>query len=355
MRWPWQPKAETRASVGGYTEIISRLIEAQAVGSTQQASATSAIEAAAGALSRAFASATVEADPDISEAIDPVCLGLIGRDLIRVGESLHVLRMSGGRVRLVPCPTWYWEGGVDRDGWLCTATAYGPSGSTTWRVPESSVVFVRWGVPTARPYHGLGPSQWAADSARLHSNSERSLAEETEAAVAKILPVPQDGGDGTDSDPLAGLKTDIGAAKGKTIMLETTAGGWQEGRTAAPQSDWKQMRLGPEPTEAQVKLSDSAFARMLSACGTPPSIFAADADGTAQREGLRRYHLGTVLPLARILEHELTRKLGVPVRLKFDNYPLDLDGRAKSFKAFVSQGMEIDRALSLTGLLADGD
>ena len=55
MRWPWQ-KAERREASGGYTEIISRLIEAQAAGTTQQASATAAMEAAAGLLSRAFAS-----------------------------------------------------------------------------------------------------------------------------------------------------------------------------------------------------------------------------------------------------------------------------------------------------------
>ena len=57
MRWPWQPR-ETREAVGGYTGIISALwLGAQAAGTTQQASATAATEAVAGALSRAFADA----------------------------------------------------------------------------------------------------------------------------------------------------------------------------------------------------------------------------------------------------------------------------------------------------------
>ena len=85
-----------------------------------------------------------------------------------------------------------WEGGADPAGWLCTATAYGPSGSSTWRVPMESVVFLAWGSPTARPYHGLGPTAWAADSARLSANAERALADEAGGPVAQLLPVPQD-------------------------------------------------------------------------------------------------------------------------------------------------------------------
>ena len=100
--WPFVRKAETREAVGGYTEIISALIGAQAAGTTQQASATAALEACAGALSRSFMAAKVEAPPDIAEAVSPRTLGQVGRDLVRVGESLHVIRTMGGRVRADP-------------------------------------------------------------------------------------------------------------------------------------------------------------------------------------------------------------------------------------------------------------
>ena len=147
MKWPWQ-RREKREAVGGYTEIIGRLIEAQASGATANASATAAVEAASGALSRALASAEVEGPDWLQEAVTPRVLGQIGRDLIRVGESLHVIRMGrDGMPRLVPASTWYLEGGVDPDDWLCTATAYGPSGSATWRVPWASVIFSSWGSP----------------------------------------------------------------------------------------------------------------------------------------------------------------------------------------------------------------
>ena len=303
MRWPWQ--RETRESIGGYTEIISRLVEAQAAGTTQLASATAATEATAGLLSRSLAAAMVEGQGDVAGIVTPRVLGQMGRDLIRVGESLHVIRYMGGRLLLIPASTWYWEGDADPATWLCTATSYGPSGSSTWRVPQSSVVFVTWGSPTARPYHGLSPSSWAADTARLNANTERSLADEAGGPVAQLLPVPQDGGDEGGNDALADLKSDIRDARGKALLIETTQAGWGEGRTAAPQADWKQSRLGPMPTDAMVALADAAFARVLAASGCSPALFD-DSDGTSKREALRQWHLGRC------------RSVGAPDRARTD-------------------------------------
>ena len=359
MRWPWQGRTEDRQATGGYTSIISALIGAQAAGTTQQASATAATEAVAGALSRAFADARVDGPADIAAALTPRTLALMGRDLVRVGESLHVIRMSGGRLRLAPASTWYWEGGSDPADWICTATSYGPSGSSTWRVPMDSVIFVTWGSPTARPYHGLGPGTWAADTSRLTANAERSLANEAGGPLAQLLPVPQDGGDGAEedgTDPLSGLKSDIKDAKGSALLVETTSGGWGEGAVNAPRADWKQQRLGPMPPEAMVKLAESAFARSLAAAGCSPSLFN-DADGTSKREALRQWHLGVVRPLARMLSAELSDKFGAAVRLKFDNYPIDMVARAQVFSKLAAvEGISPEMALALAqiGDGADG-
>lgn len=353
MRWPWQSR-ETREASGGYTEIISRLIEAQTAGTTQQASATAATEAAAGLLSRSLSSATVEAPDELAEAVSPRCLAQIGRDLIRVGESLHVIRYMGGRLVLIPCSSWYFEGDADPATWLATCTAYGPSGSSTWRVPWSSVVFASWGSPTARPYHGLSPSTWAADTARLNANAERGLADEMGGPIAQLLPVPQDGGDESEDDALAGLRKDIRDARGKAMLVETVSAGWGEGKTAAPSADWKQQRLGPSPTDAMVALANDSFARVLAACGCSPALFD-DSDGTSKREALRQFHLGVVRPLARQLEVELIEKLESPIRLEFDLYATDLAGRAVAFQKLVVGGVPVNKALITTGLLAGDD
>ena len=357
--WPFSRRAEgpieDREATGGYTGIISQLVELQAAGTTQQASATAAMEAAAGALSRAFMGAAVDAPPDIAEAVTPRVLSQIGRDLVRVGESLHVIRMSGGRLHLFPASTWYWEGAADPRGWTCTATTYGPSDSETWRVPFDSVVFATWGSPTARPYHGLGPGSWARDTARLMSNAERSLADEAGGPVAQMIPIPGDGGAGDEDDPLRELKSDIAKAKGNALLTPTTADGWLEGRAAAPQRDWKPERLGPQPPEAFGKIAQASFNRFLAAAGVPPGLFAEGADGTAMRESLRQWHMGVVRPMAHALESELSEKFGEAVTLKFDGYPMDMVSRAQVFSKLAAvEGVSPAMALALAQI-GDGD
>ena len=354
MRWPWQ-RRETRESGGDFSDAVVRLLESQAAGTAADASSTAAVEAASGALSRAFAAAEVVGEDWAQDAVSPTVLAQIGRDLIRNGDSMHVIRMGhAGTVTLIPASSWHWEGSHDPDSWTVRATAYGPSTSTTWNLPASAVVFVRWGGTPGQPYVGTGPLSWAHTTARLGSEVERSIADEAAGPLAQLLAVPQDGGDDGDDDPLKMLRADISAARGKAMLVETTASGWGDGKTAAPQQDWKQSRLGPSPPEIMAMLRRDAFAHVLAACGTPPSLFT-DADGTSQREGIRRWHLGTVLPLARMVEHELSAKLETEVRLKFDAYPIDLAGRAQAFQKLVAGGVAVTEALATAGLLASED
>ena len=57
--------------------------------------------------------------------------------------------------------------------------------------------------------------------ARLNANTEKSLADEAGGPVAQLLPVPQDGGDDFEDDPLAMLRKDIRDARGKALLVET--------------------------------------------------------------------------------------------------------------------------------------
>ena len=348
-RWPWA--REHRSSGGDFSDAVVRLLEAQAGRGAAVAGSTAAVEAASGALSRAFAAAQVEGPQHVLEAVTPVVLAQVGRDLIRSGDSMHVIDVTGGRVTLLPCSSWHWEGGAHPGSWTVRATFYGPSTSTTRHLPAGGVVFVRWGSTPGQPYVGTGPLSWASTTARLQSEAERSLADEAAGPLAQLLAVPQDGGDGSDDDPLKLLKADLASARGKAMLVETGAAGWDEGRASAPQRDWQAARLGPHPPAGLTALARETFNAVLASCGCPPSLFT-DADGTSQREALRRFHLGTVLPLAGILEHELTAKLEAPVRLAFDNYPLDLAGRVQAFQKLVAGGLGVTEALTTSGLLA---
>ena len=315
-----KPSGASRSAA--YTEIIGRLIESQAAGTTQQASATAAMEAAAGLLSRAFASATVDAPDDIAEALAPRCLALIGRDLVRVGESLHVIRMMGGRIRLVPSSTWYWEGDADPATWLCTATAYGPSGSTTWRVPMEAVIFAAWEV---RPH---GPT---TDSAGRVGGGDRAPERERRA-------LPGERGRRTGGGALAGAGR---AGLGKRRRRRRSAGGAAEGHRRRQGAGRSWSSRPPAATAKAVRTRRPAIGIRAICIRRRPSRWSSwpmpRSAGCWQRAAHRRRssttrparprerrsastHLGVVLPMARMLERELSDKFGEPVRLRFDQY-----------------------------------
>ena len=353
MKWPWSKLKTEHRSGGDYSDAVVRLIQAQAAGTVADVASTAAVECAAGSLARAFSAATVKGPPHAVEAVTPGVLAQIGRDLIRSGQSLHVIDVDrAARVSLLPASDWDFEGDSHPDTWIVRASTYGPSTSTTRRLPFAGVVFVRWGSKPGRPYDGTAPTSWASITARLQSEAERSLADEARGPLAQLLTLPKDGGDGS----LDELRSDIGKARGKGVFVETTARGYGEGPAAAPQRDWVPQRLGPNPPQTLAQIRRDTFDAVLASCGTPPSMFVANSDGTAQREAQRRYYLNTVLPLAGIVERELRDKLEAPdVELVFDRYPLDLAGRAQAFQKLVAGGVSVTEALATSGLLADGE
>ena len=351
MRWPW-----TRREVRGsqpFTDAIVDAIAAQAAGtSAGDPGAIAALETAAGLWARSLAAATVT--PAVP-ALTADVLALIGRDLIRRGESVFAIEVEDGAPVLLSAGSWDVRGPWRESEWRYRLDLFGPSGNVTRFVPAAAVVHVRYAVDPARPWHGLSPLAWARATGTLAANLEQRLGEEAGGSVARLIPVPQDGGDGGDGDPLAGLKRDIAAGKGRALLVETVASGWGEGKAAAPMSDWKQQRIGPDPPATLATLRSDAALAVLNACGVPVSL-ATDADGTSQRESWRRFVMGSVEPVARMVARELGRKLDVPdLRFGFESlWAHDLAGRAQSFKAMVASGMELERAVALSGL-AVGD
>ena len=349
--WPFTRKPEKRQSAP-YTDALISALEAQAVGqSVGDASAIAALEAAVALYSRAFAAATVT-PAEARSALSPPCMVLVARNLIRRGEDHHRIYVRGGRIVLEPCGFAYAHGnGPDPMSWTYNVTLYGPTDSRHEWVPAASMLHTRYSVDSSRPWFGQGPLHWAHRTGTLAGALETRLGEEAGAPVGHVIPVPQDGGDGGDDDPLASLKADMAKAKGRTLLAETTAAGWGEGRTAAPQADYKPQRFGASPPDSLPSLRTEAGMSVLSACGVPVSLVT-DADGTSQREAWRRFVMGSVEPLLRIVAQEVETKL--EQRVSFDLSALwahDLAGRASSFKAMVTAGMELERAVALSGLL----
>ena len=348
-------RPEKRQSGGSFSDAVVRLLESQAAG-TADSSSTAAVEAASGLLSRSMSAAEISGPDWAVKAITPTFLGQCGRDLVRHGQSLHVITVSPmGKLSLLPCSSWHFEGDADPETWTVRATVYGPSTSTTRHLPYSGVIFLKWGARAGAPYTGISPLSWAATTARLQSETERSLADESgNSPVAHLIPIPGDGGDGGENDPLKLLKADIRKARGVALLVETTAAGNGEGTSAAPRKDWVAERLGPNPPASMEAIMGRSFSQMLSACGIPPSLFTEKAAGTAMREAYRQTYSATIEPLGKLVEQELSEKLLVEVKLSWaSRHSADLSGRARAFQSMVGGGMDVSKAAGLAGLMQE--
>ena len=346
VRWPWQ-RRETRAS---FTDAVVAALFAGAAGTgTRDALATAALEACASLYSGAFSRARLE--PAIP-AVTPAVLALIARDLIRRGESLHLIEAGGDGLQLRPVGSWDIRGGWDPATWWARCDLFGPSGNVTRFVPHESVVHCRYAVDPSRPWLGVGPLQWAESTGALAGRLEAGLADEAGAPAAQLLPIPSDGGDGSGDDPLAGLKTDIAKARGKAVLVETTSAGWGQGQGGAPRRDWEQRRIGAEWPDVIRATRGEVFAHVAAAANVPSVLLDARSEGTAQREALRRWvHLG-VEPMGQLVAAELADKLDRP-GLTLDFSPLmasDLAGKARAVKGLVEAGLALPAAAAIAGL-----
>ena len=349
--WPFK-KPEVRQSGGiPFSDAVVDAIVAAAGGTTPaDPTAIAALEAATGLYSAAFAAAEVEPANEITRAVTPAVRALIARDLIRRGESLHLVRVRAGRVQLLPAGSWDVRGHWQEESWFYRLDLFGPSGNVTRFVSAASVVHARYAVDPARPWLGLSPLTWARATGTFAANLEQRLGEEAGGRVAHVLPIPADGGDGSEDDPLADLKKDIAAAKGGTVLTETTSAGWGEGRMAAPQRDWQPNRIGANPPSTLPTLRKDVFEAVLSACGVPVSLVT-DADGTSQREAYRRWYATSVAALSELVAAELSAKLETDLRLDFSHlYAHDLVGRAGAMSTLVGAGVGTDRAMRIAGL-----
>ena len=284
----WQRASEKRESQP-FTDAVIQAIVLQAEGTTPGDPAqTWALETAANLYARAFASAKIKGER--TDALTPPCMALIARNLIRRGDSLHLIEILHGVVELRPAGSWDVRGGHDEESWFYRLDLFGPSGNITRLVKSDAVIHCRYAVDPSRPWHGIGPLGWARETGVLAGNLEKRLGEEAGGPVAHVLPIPQDGGDGGKDDPLASLKADIAAAKGRTILTETTAAAWGEGMSAAPKADWKSNRLGADPPDTLRFLRSESGMSVLSACGVPVSLATDAGRNFSKRKLAALYH-----------------------------------------------------------------
>ena len=312
----------------GYSDIVTQAL-VDAATDTVTDGYISALETAAGALSRAFASATVTG-PGAS-AFDPWVMAQIGRAIVESGEAV-----------------WYRIGQALRraDNYeiLPSGTYQLSLANGVFQRPSDRVLHVRWSLNIAS-----GRGQSALMSARtlrqLMQRLENSIATESRGQVGYLLPVPADG----NAEVVSKLKEDLQNLQGRIALVETTRGGWDQ--SAAPRRDFDLVRVGPDIPRGNVDAFRAARESVLSACGYAVQL-EGNSDGTAQREAWRRYMHGTVAPLGRLVAVEAAR-IGLPIDIDFESlFASDVQGRARAFASLVGGGMSLEAAAAATGILA---
>lgn len=339
----WKRKATPPTEDRGYTDaIVQAIIQNSGSGELVSAEQTSSLEIAAGVISRAFGAAAVEGPP-AAVLMAGAPLADIGRDLITRGEAVYMLYQ--GRMRRASS----WEiSGSNVGEWTYSVQLPVPDGSRSEVRTMTGIAHPRYSSDRSRPWIGVGPLERAKLVGSLVGNMETRMGEEAGGSVGHVLPLPVDGQDPT----IAQLKADLANLQGKTSVVESVAGGWGQGRAAAPAQEWTPKRLGATFSPATVPVYTATQLSVLAACGVPVELVH-PSDGTGQREAWRRFLHGTVQPLARIVAGELGKATGGDVTITFEGlFASDIAGRARAFQSMVGGGLDIEEAARAAGLVS---
>ena len=364
MRWPWSREkrqvspADTTSSTAYSDARIAAILAAAGGDAAADVNAIAAAEIASGLWGRAMASARIEPMTAATRGLTPQVRELIGRELVRKGEALFLIQVIRGQAMLMPVSWWDTYGSFRPETWEYQITLAGPDQTTTMRVEAERCVHCRYATTPTEPWRGVSPLAHSRTTSDLAAMLETRLSQEASASVGAFVPVPQDGGSGGESDPLAALKGDIAAAKGRTVLVETTSGGWAEGRQAAPVRDWESKRFGANPPNVLDMLRTNSARHVLASCGVPIELVE-PAEGSGAREAFRRFLHATIAPAAELVQNELREKLDTPgLVLSFDDlFAADVQGRARAWRSLAGQEASLDpqTAARLVGLADRGE
>ena len=348
-------RIEHRSSLGD--SYSSWLLSQAAGGSTITAAdvkKSAAIESVASLFGRSLSQSLVtpEGDPRTRPITADILLQ-VGRQCVREGEWLAEIRVAGDRVQLLPVTDWQVMGDmVDPAQWRVRIDQATPSGGIVTRMLSyESCVHVQYASSPSHPWVGSPAWSMASDSARLMAGLERRLSEECGSVVASLLPVPSgiDTGSDENDDPLAALRSDISKSKGAPLLVETTNGGFEQGKLSAPQSDWKAQRLGANPPRELLELRRDVERSLLAACGVSPALFSDGA--TASQQAWRQYLRGTLMPFSRRVERELSLKLDLEIRLDLAHLTSsDALPQSRIVRTLTESGVSLSEAMKIAGL-----
>ena len=280
--------------------------------------------------------------------LDASTLFSMGFDLVREGQSVWLLDVGTGRLRLSRASTGsdVYQGAADRESWTYRLTLPGPSVTTTVRASADHVIHIRQNSDPTCPWRGRSGLEVAQSSGGLAATLVSALTAEGEIPITRIIPQPQ----GNSQNTADSIRKAIGTGL-RLALPESVASGGGAGRSSAPLTDWKPYTIQPEYMAAGVELHALALQETAAVCGLPaPMVPGADAAGPAAREAFRQFVALSVQPLGRILEAEVSRVLERDVRLQHHQLAsADVASRARAYKALIENDVDKARALELVG------
>ena len=329
-------------SLSGLTDYYGGLTDAL------PAQQTAAAVFAMSMVSRAFASAEVRPVSMATTLSAPV-RAMIGLELLLRGEFLAEIDLApSGRIILYPGYGKVASGDHRPHTWRYELKLAQPGDDVEplpRNIAANGVVHVRDGADVLAPWKGYSRLQRMGVTSQALADIEGRLGHDARTRVMHIIPVP----DGIPAARVTDVGNSLRASRGNVKLVETTTGGWGQGRLAAPSRDWEPRRVGPEIPQANTTFRDSTAAQIIAAMGVPQQLQYGAAG--EMREGYRQLQTIEIEPLARLVEAELSEKLEADIRFTFDRLAaIDINARARAFSSFINGGLTLEAALSLVGL-----
>ena len=277
-----------------------------------------------------------------SESLRPK-LGAIVRGMVDTGESTWMLEVDGeGRLMLSPATVQTVTGSATPATWRYSLTRPGPSETIAVERPAEAVLAFRLNPATRTPWRGRAALEASNSTGALLSAVESQMAREAKVKPARLITA---GG-------VAGQASDVekSVQRGGIVTLI---------QAIASREDPGGVRAGTiknESTAAIVSLHENLSNQICACLGVPPDLLtgASEAGG---RESFRRFAASTIAPLLTLIQVEWQAKIG-PLTFELDALRAGdisararaIGSRASAFKNLQAGDVEVERALSLSGL-----
>ena len=252
-----------------------------------------------------------------------------------------------GALALVPASSFEVSGGYRPSTWLYKLELARPSGEPVTRVvPAEGVAHIKINPSRSSPWYGT--SALGNLSATALAGLERSLGMDTAPPSGLLLPMP----DGASQSVVDQAAQALMNGRGGISLLQSTSGGYGQGKDAAPKKDLEQVRFGPIVPAASITAHADLTISLLNSMGVSEQLY--HGGGPGMREAARQLYLSVIAPLSSVVVHKLSRALNVSIELDFGALrAIDSSARARGVAVLVGAGMSLADATDIMGLVGD--